>query len=135
KRPGGPLSSALSLNYMSSAKPTSAACRLPHQCGNRGWQLESERKFMSSRTHFSPCFPDDIDELLARILRVLRRERADLVFQKHEAGGVFKGLSPWICFQPGFRNPRCDFAGFPGGNAGFEQERPGAFGLFDIERF
>lgn len=108
--------------------------RLAHESRDGRRQIEGERGGLRGGAHLAPRLAEDIDELLARIVGVLRREGADLVFEEDEARGVLERLRAGVFLQIGLRDPRRDLGGLGGWDAGIEREGAGALGLLGVER-
>ena len=105
-----------------------------NEFSDRGRKHEVGGGVLRGGAEFAPSFFQNIDELFARVISVLRGEGADFVFEKDKDGRVFEGLGARVGFQSGFGNPGGNFGGFVCGDAGGEEQFAGAFGLFDVER-
>jgi len=107
--------------WRSEARLQPLAQRLADEVGDGGREREAGGGLLGGGAEFAPRFLQNFDELLARVVGVLGGEGGDLVFQKHEHGGVFESLGAGVGFQAGFGNPGRGPGGFFGRYARFEQ--------------
>jgi hypothetical protein len=65
---------------------------------DRGWKREAGGGVLRGGAEFAPSFFQNIDELFARVIGVLRGEGADFVFKKDKDRSVFEGLGAGVSF-------------------------------------
>jgi len=98
-----------------------------------GRQGEPERELLGARAHLAPGLPQDVDELAAGILRVLRREGLNLALEEHEDRRVLERLGPGVGLEARLGDPRRGVLCPVGGQAGLEEQLPRALGLLKVE--
>src|SRR4029077_12377431 len=106
---------------------------LVDEFGDSGGDGKALRGVPRRWTHLAPCFPDNFQELLAGIVRMLRRKRPDFVFQEDETSGIFQKLRIRIRLEADLGNPGGDIIGFPFVHACLEQKLARTVRLFPVK--
>ena len=57
---------------------------------------------MAAIAHLAPGLADDVDEFFSGVVGVRGGEIVDLVFEEHQAGGVFEGLGAGVAHEVRF---------------------------------
>jgi len=76
-------------------------------------QGDGKGELMAARAHLAPGLADDVDELVARVVRVVAGEIAELSGKEAQAGGVFERLGFGVAIGGGLSHQQADaFAGY-----------------------